>query len=93
MVVLPLIYILLAFLPLRDACLDEQLGLANDMLILALQLFFGSLIRYAVSQAYGFAALFGLVEDLGLYTARVVDGKVVLNTTKYSLSAGMVSLS
>ncbi|KAJ5126487.1 major facilitator superfamily domain-containing protein [Penicillium atrosanguineum] len=62
-----------------------------DLVILPL-LFLGSLVGYADSQAYGFAALFGLVEDLGLFIAKVVDGKIVLDTTKYQLSAGMTSL-
>lgn len=44
------------------------------------------------SQAYGFAALFGLVADLKLYTIKLVGGAISLDLTKYSLTAGIASL-
>lgn len=49
-------------------------------------------MNYADSQAYGFAALFGLVDDLQLFVATIVDGKVVLNTTKYQVTSGISSI-
>lgn len=56
------------------------------------QLFLATIVGYADSQAYGFAALFGLVKDLNLFTETIVNGEVVMDTTKYQLSAGIVSL-
>lgn len=56
------------------------------------QLFIGSLLGYADGRAYGFAALFGLVQDLKLFTAHITDGQVMLDTTKYQLSSGIVFL-
>ncbi|CAL5866024.1 uncharacterized protein PFLUO_LOCUS231 [Penicillium psychrofluorescens] len=55
-------------------------------------LFLATIVGYADSQAYGFAALFGLVKDLKLFTETIVNGEVVMDTTKYQLSAGIVSL-
>ncbi|KAL4862803.1 major facilitator superfamily domain-containing protein [Aspergillus spectabilis] len=55
-------------------------------------LFIGSLIGYADGQAYGFAALFGLAEDMQLFALRLVDGQVELDTSKYQLTAGITSL-
>ncbi|KAJ5552822.1 major facilitator superfamily domain-containing protein [Penicillium frequentans] len=55
-------------------------------------LFLGTIVGYADSQAYGFAALFGLAKDLNLFTETVVNGNVVTDMTKYQLSAGIVSL-
>jgi hypothetical protein len=49
-------------------------------------------VGYADSQAYGFAALFGLIQDLELYSATLVNGAVVVDTAKYQLTAGMASL-
>ena len=49
-------------------------------------------MSYADNQAYGFAALFGLVQDLKLYTLKVVAGNVVLDTSKYSFSAAIATL-
>ncbi|KAH8701558.1 major facilitator superfamily domain-containing protein [Talaromyces proteolyticus] len=62
-----------------------------DLTIVPL-LFLGTVIGYADSQAYGFAALFGLVQDLELFTLSVVNGQLALDTTKYQLSAGITSL-
>ncbi|KAL3455420.1 major facilitator superfamily domain-containing protein [Aspergillus heterothallicus] len=55
-------------------------------------LFTGSLIGYADGQAYGFAALFGLAEDMGLFTLKLVDGAISIDTSKYQLTAGITSL-
>ncbi|KAL2833556.1 major facilitator superfamily domain-containing protein [Aspergillus pseudoustus] len=55
-------------------------------------LFIGSLIGYADGQAYGFAALFGLAEDMGLFTLKLVDGEIAIDTSKYQLTAGITSL-
>ncbi|KAL2862519.1 major facilitator superfamily domain-containing protein [Aspergillus lucknowensis] len=55
-------------------------------------LFIGSLIGYADGQAFGFAALFGLVEDMQLFVVKIVGGEVVLDTNKYQLAAGITSL-
>jgi hypothetical protein len=57
-----------------------------------LQLFLGTLIGYADGQAFGFSALFGLVQDLKLFTLTLVNGQPVLDQTKYQLAAGIVSL-
>ena len=56
------------------------------------QLFLGTVVGYSDGQAYGFAALFGLVEDLKLFTATVVDGHLVLDTSKYQLTSGITSV-
>lgn len=56
------------------------------------QLFLGTVVGYSDGQAYGFAALFGLVEDLKLFTATIVDGHLVLDTSKYQLTSGITSL-
>jgi hypothetical protein len=55
-------------------------------------LFLGTVIGYSDGQAYGFAALFGLVEELKLFTASFVDGKLVLDTSKYQLTSAITSL-
>jgi hypothetical protein len=55
-------------------------------------LFLGTVIGYSDGQAYGFAALFGLVEDLKLFTATFVDGHAILDTSKYQLTSGITSL-
>lgn len=52
----------------------------------------GAIVSYADTQAYGFAALFGLVNDLKLFVLKAVGGKPVIDTTKYQLSAGMSPL-
>lgn len=62
------------------------------LIIICCQLFLATIVGYADSQAYGFAALFGLVKDLKLFTETIVNGEVVMDTTKYQLSAGIVSL-
>jgi MFS transporter, ACS family, allantoate permease len=56
------------------------------------QMFVGMCIAYADTQAYGFAALFGLVEDLRLFTVSVVKGQPVIDTTRYQFSAGIAAL-
>lgn len=55
-------------------------------------MFLATIVGYADGQAYGFAALFGLVKDLKLFTETIVNGEVVMDTTKYQLSAGILSL-
>lgn len=55
-------------------------------------MFLGTVIGYSDGQAYGFAALFGLVEDLKLFTATFVDGHAILDTSKYQLTSGITSL-
>ncbi|CAK7216880.1 hypothetical protein SBRCBS47491_002980 [Sporothrix bragantina] len=57
-----------------------------DSIILPL-LFIAALFLYADAQAYGIAAIFGLVQDLGLYSLSVVDGAVVLDLSRYSMTA------
>ncbi|KAJ5946131.1 major facilitator superfamily domain-containing protein [Penicillium verhagenii] len=71
---------------------EERKLLWKIDLIMTPLLFLGTIVGYADSQAYGFAALFGLVKDLSLFTETVVNGKVVMDTTKYQLTAGIVSL-
>ena len=56
------------------------------------KLFIGGLIGYAETQAYGFAALFGLVEDLKLYSLSIVNGQAVIDTSKYQWTAAIVAL-
>ncbi|KAI7973456.1 hypothetical protein EIK77_000077 [Talaromyces pinophilus] len=55
-------------------------------------LFLGTLIGYADGQAFGFSALFGLVQDLKLFTVSLVNGQPVVDESKYQLAAGIVSL-
>lgn len=50
------------------------------------------MVGYSDAQAYGFAALFGLVQDLKLYAFKVVSGQPALDLSKYSLSASMANL-
>lgn len=64
----------------------------NTNLSCSSQLFLGAIVSYADTQAYGFAALFGLVNDLKLFVLKAVGGKPVIDTTKYQLSAGMSPL-
>ncbi|KAK5991739.1 putative transporter-like protein [Cladobotryum mycophilum] len=71
---------------------EERRVLWKIDLVIAPLLFIGAVVGYADGQAYGFAALFGLVEDLKLFSEKMVDGVVVLDTAKYQLSSGMVSL-
>ena len=49
-------------------------------------------MSYADSQAFGFAALFGMVQDLNLYSASFVDGQLVLDLSKYQLSSGISAI-
>lgn len=51
-----------------------------------------AVVGYSDSQAYGFAALFGLVQDLKLYALKVVNGQPSLDLSKYSLSAAIANL-
>ncbi|KIW73782.1 hypothetical protein PV04_01874 [Phialophora macrospora] len=62
-----------------------------DGVILSL-LFFGSIVSYADTQAYGFAAIFGLVQDLKLFVVKIVGGTPAIETSKYQLSAGISTL-
>lgn len=63
-----------------------------DMVLLPL-MFIGMCIAYADTQAYGFAALFGLVEDLNLFTVSgIIKGQTVIDTTRYQFSAGITAL-
>ncbi|OQV02701.1 hypothetical protein CLAIMM_07851 [Cladophialophora immunda] len=62
-----------------------------DAVILSL-LFIGSIVSYADTQAYGFAALFGLVKDLKLFVLKLVGGQPVIETSKYQLSASIATL-
>jgi MFS transporter, ACS family, allantoate permease len=49
-------------------------------------------MAYADTQAHGFAAIFGMVQDLKLFVVKLVDGKPSIDTTKYQLSSGMTTL-
>ncbi|KAF7126013.1 hypothetical protein CNMCM5793_002372 [Aspergillus hiratsukae] len=55
-------------------------------------LFLANIIGYADTQAYGFAALFGLVEDLKLYTVEIVNGQQAMNMEKYQWTAAIIAL-
>ncbi|KAK4498080.1 hypothetical protein PRZ48_010736 [Zasmidium cellare] len=62
-----------------------------DAVILPL-LFISAVVGYSDSQAYGFAALFGLVTDLKLFAFKTVNGQAALDLSKYSLSASIANL-
>lgn len=55
-------------------------------------MFVAALFLYADAQAYGTAAIFGLIQDLGLYTILVLDGAVVVDISRYSMAAGIYFL-
>ncbi|KFY80349.1 hypothetical protein V499_00785 [Pseudogymnoascus sp. VKM F-103] len=71
---------------------EERRVLWKIDLVLIPLLFLGAVVGYSDGQAYGFAALFGLVEDLKLFTATVVDGHIVLDTSKYQFTSAITSL-
>ena len=50
------------------------------------------MIGFADSGAFGFAALFGLVKDLKLYTVQIVNGEQTQNTDRYSWAAAIYNL-
>jgi len=56
-----------------------------DLRLLPLMLI-ASLLAYTDAQAYGMAAIFGLIQDLKLFVATISDGKIVLDLTKYQWS-------
>jgi len=66
---------------------ERRVVMKIDAVILTL-LLFGAIVSYADTQAYGFAALFGLVIDLDLYSF----GPAGLDTSKYSFSASIYQL-
>ena len=55
-------------------------------------MFIAALLGYADTQAYGFAALFGMVRDLKLFAIKLVQGEPELDTSKYQLSAAIATL-
>lgn len=57
-----------------------------------IKLFVSAVVGYSDSQAYGFAALFGLVTDLKLYAFKVVNGQTALDLSKYSFSSAIANL-
>ncbi|KAF1823031.1 MFS general substrate transporter [Dissoconium aciculare CBS 342.82] len=65
-----------------------------DVVILPL-LFIGAALGYADAQAFGFAAIFGMIQDLKLYHIPVINGVArvdLLDTERYSLAAAMPQL-
>ncbi|KAF2162953.1 hypothetical protein M409DRAFT_26805 [Zasmidium cellare ATCC 36951] len=57
------------------------------------RLFISEIVSYSDTQAYGFAALFGLVQDLKLYALKVAgDGQVTIDLSKYSFSSSITNL-
>lgn len=56
-----------------------------DLRLLPLMLV-ASLLAYTDAQAYGMAAIFGLIQDLKLYVASISNGQIVLDLTKYQWS-------
>ncbi|CEL03049.1 hypothetical protein ASPCAL04207 [Aspergillus calidoustus] len=71
---------------------EEARVLRKIDFIMVPMLFIGSLIGYADGQAYGFAALFGLAEDMKLFAFKLVEGGIEIDTSKYQLTAGITSL-
>lgn len=61
-----------------------------DLRLLPLMLI-ASLLVYTDVQAYGMAAIFGLIQDLKLFVATISDGKIVLGLTKYQWSNSIVN--
>ena len=57
-----------------------------------MQIFFANIVGYGDTQVYGFAALFGLVTDLNLYSLKLEDGKPTLDTSKYQWTTAIVPL-
>jgi hypothetical protein len=52
-------------------------------------------LGYADAQAFGFAAIFGMIQDLKLYHIPVINGVArvdLLDTERYSLAAAMPQL-
>lgn len=50
------------------------------------------MIGFADSGAFGFAALFGLIKDMKLYTMQLVNGEETQNTDRYSFAAAIYNL-
>lgn len=55
-------------------------------------MFVAALFLYADAQAFGTAAIFGMVQDLGLYTLSVVDGAISIDLSRYSMASGIYYL-
>jgi ACS family allantoate permease-like MFS transporter len=64
---------------------ERELLWKIDLRLLPLMLI-ASLLAYTDAQAYGMAAIFGLIQDLKLFVATISDGKIVLDLTKYQWS-------
>ncbi|KIW09919.1 hypothetical protein PV08_11695 [Exophiala spinifera] len=62
-----------------------------DLVILPL-LFFAAIIAYSDSQAYGFAAIFGLVQDMNLFVPKIQHGEIYLDLSRYQWTAAIPTL-
>ncbi|KAK2801450.1 hypothetical protein FQN51_005344 [Onygenales sp. PD_10] len=62
-----------------------------DFLLVPL-VFHANLIGYGDTQIYGFAAIFGLLTNLGLVKVSLVDGEVKMDNTKYQWTTAIVAL-
>ncbi|KAK2770490.1 hypothetical protein FQN53_005501 [Emmonsiellopsis sp. PD_33] len=57
-----------------------------------LLIFLANLIGYGDTQIYGFAAIFGLMTDLGLVKVSLVDGEGKMDNTRYQWTTAIVAL-
>ncbi|KAK2807940.1 hypothetical protein FQN50_005182 [Emmonsiellopsis sp. PD_5] len=62
-----------------------------DFLLVPL-IFLANLIGYGDTQIYGFAAIFGLMTDLGLVKVSLVDGEVKMDNSRYQWTTAIVAL-